>query len=189
MSYGKTKNKITTLLPNKRIENLILVIRGQKVILDRDLADLYQVRTKRLNEQVKRNIKRFPEDFMFQLTEAEKIEVVANCDHLQILKFSPQFPYVFTEQGVAMLSSVLNSDRAILMNIQIMRAFTKLREMMIFHKEFAGKMEDLESKFTDHDKKITVIFDAIRQLLEKPEKLVKKKGPIGFIVKGKNDNK
>lgn len=116
------------LVTIERIEAKIILIRGQKVMLDRDLAELYGVPTKRLNEQVKRNIKRFPEDFMFQLTKEEKIELVANCDHLRPLKYSTQLPYVFTEQGVAMLSSVLNSERAILVNIQIMRTFTPLEQ-------------------------------------------------------------
>ncbi len=100
---------MSNLIPTQIIENKILFIRGKKIILDRDIAGLYGVPTKRLNEQVKRNIKRFPDDFMFQLTKEEKNEVVAICDHLKPLKYSPQLPYAFTEQGVAMLSSVLNS--------------------------------------------------------------------------------
>ena len=118
-------------------------------MLDSDLALLYGVRTKRLNEQVKRNKKRFPEDFIFQLTLKEKEEVVAICDHLKALKFSPQLPYAFTEQGVAMLSGALNSDRAIRVNIQIMRAFTKLREILLTHKDLAVKIEALEKKYSE----------------------------------------
>ena len=114
------------LIIQNEIERIIIQIRNKKVILDLDLAILYGVQTKRLNESVKRNIKRFPEDFMFQLTTSEKAEVVANCDHLKVLKFSHVLPYAFTEQGIAMLSSVLNSDKAIEVNIQIMRTFTKL---------------------------------------------------------------
>ena len=146
------------------IATKILEIRGKRVMLDRDLAQLYGVGTKRLNEQVRRNRGRFPEDFMFRLTEDEKEKVVAICDHLKSLKFSYQLPYVFAEQGVAMLSSVLNSERAIKVNIQIMRAFVKLKA--------------LERKYVNHDKKIKAIFDAIKKLLE--TKVGERKRRIGF---------
>jgi hypothetical protein len=147
-------------------------------MLDSDLAKLYGVQTKRLNEQVKRNNKRFPGDFMFQLTRTETDKVVANCDHLKLIKFSYQLPYVFTEQGVAMLSSVLNSERAIQVNIMIMRAFTKLKEILLTHKDLATKLEALERKYANHDKKIQDIFEAIRQLLQPLP--VDKKRKIGF---------
>jgi len=156
----------------------ILEIRGKKVMLDNDLALIYGVKTKRLNEQVKRNLKRFPKDFMFQLTFKEKQEVVAICDHLKILKFSSQLPYAFTEQGIAMLSSVLNSDRAIQVNILIMRAFVKLREILLTHKDLTRKIEILESQYADHDYKIKIIFEAIKKLLEPPP--VPEKPKIGF---------
>ncbi|MBU0479038.1 ORF6N domain-containing protein [bacterium] len=165
-----------SLALQKTIENKIFLIRNKKVMLDRDLALLYEVPTKRLNEQVKRNTERFPEDFMFQLTKREKAEVVANCDRLKTLKFSPQLPYAFTEQGVAMLSSVLNSKRAIQVNIQIMRTFTKLREILATHKDLQRKIEDMESKY---DKQFNIVFEAIRQLLEPPPE--KSKGRIGFV--------
>jgi hypothetical protein len=126
------------------IERRIHLIRGQKVMIDSDLAELYQVPTKRLNEQVKRNICRFPNNFMFRLTIDEKKKVVANCDHLLILRFSHQLPYVFTELGVAMLSSVLNSDKAVQMNVFIMRAFVKLRRMIANNKDLANKVDKLE---------------------------------------------
>ena len=132
-------------------------------MVDADLAELYMVPTKRLNEQVKRNIKRFPEDFIFQLTHREKKEVVANCDHLQLLKYSPQLPYVFTEQGVAMLSSVLNSDRAILVNIQIMRAFVSLRRVGLTYAGLKHRIEDMEKKY---DKQFGIVFKAIKKLME-----------------------
>ena len=128
------------------ISTKILLIRGKKVMLDRDLAYLYAVSTKGLNQAVKRNIERFPEDFMFQLTPTEKKEVVTICDHLKVLKFSPQCPYVFTEQGVAMLSSVLRSKRAIQVNIIIIRAFVKLRQILSMNKELAHKLAELERK-------------------------------------------
>ena len=168
---------MTSLALQKTIEQKILLIRGKKVMLDKDLAMLYEVPTKRLNEQVKRNSERFPEDFMFQLTKREKAEVVANCDHLKTLKFSPQLPYAFTEQGVAMLSSVLNSKRAIMANIQIMRTFTKIRELLATHKDLQRKIEDMESKY---DQQFKTVFEAIRQLLEPPPAPEKSKGRIGF---------
>ena len=116
-----------SLIPQEAIENKILILRSKKVMLDRDLAILYGVETKRLNEQVKRNIKRFPDHFMFQLTKEEKDELVANCDRFKILKHSTSLPYAFTEHGVAMLSSVLNSERAIQVSIQIINVFIKMR--------------------------------------------------------------
>jgi hypothetical protein len=122
--------KDSIIIPEEVIMSKILVIRKLKVMIDSDLAELYGVATKRLNEQVKRNIHRFPEDFMFQLTEQEKQEVVANCDHLKRLRFSPSLPYVFTEYGAVMLASVLNNDRAIQMNIIIVRVFIKLLRLM-----------------------------------------------------------
>ena len=149
------------------ITDKILVLRGRKVMLDKDLASLYGVSTKRLNEQVKRNIKRFPSDFMFQLTRSEKIELVANCDRFSTLKHSSVMPYAFSEQGVAMLSSVLNSERAILVNIQIMRAFTQLRRMLLTNHDLRRKIAEMEKKY---DKQFSVVFDAIRQLLTPPEK-------------------
>ena len=168
---------MTSIVLQEKIEKKIFLIRGKKVMLDKDLAILYEVPTKRLNEQVKRNSERFPEDFMFQLTKREKAEVVANCDHLKTLKFSPQLPYAFTEQGVAMLSSVLNSKRAVMVNIQIMRTFTKIRELLVTHKDLQRKIEDMESKY---DEQFKIVFEAIRQLLEPPPVPEKPKGRIGF---------
>ncbi len=160
------------------IATRIFEVKGKKIMIDRDLAFLYGVPTKRLNEQVKRNIRRFPEDFMFQLTKDEKERLVANCDHLKALTFSYRLPYAFTEQGVAMLSSVLNSERAIQVNIMIMRAFTKLKELLLTHKDLAIKLEALEKKYAEHDEKIQAIFSAIKQLLEPP--LQEPKRRIGF---------
>lgn len=157
------------------ITSKIFFLRGKKVLLDSDLALLYGVRTKRLNEQVKRNKKRFPEDFMFQLTLQEKEEVVANCDHLKALKFSPQLPYAFTEQGVAMLSGILNSDRAIKVNIQIMRTFIQLKRMLLTNVGLRRKIEEMENKY---DKQFAIVFQAIKQLLEPPPK--KERKIIGF---------
>jgi hypothetical protein len=166
--------KQISIIPSERIEGIILFIRRHKVMLDVDLASLYGVTTKRLNEQVKRNKDRFPEDFMFQLTEEEKSELVANCDHLKRLKFSPYLPYVFTEHGAVMLASVLNSEIAVKASIQVVRAFVRLREMIVTHKELARKLESLEKKY---DTQFKVVFDAIRQLMSEE---TKPKPRIGF---------
>ena len=163
------------------IENKILIIRGQKVMLDRDIANLYNIATRELNKAVSRNRARFPSDFMFQLTKNEFVN----------LKFqfgtsswggTRKLPYAFTEQGVAMLSSVLRSERAVQVNIQIMRVFVKLREIIATHKELAQKLKELELKIETHDENITAIFEAINQLLA-PEENPKRK--IGFDVKEK----
>jgi hypothetical protein len=169
------KKKI--LVPYETIERSILILRSEKVILDADLALFYGVTTKRLNEQVKRNIERFPNDFMFQLTKPEKEEVVANCDHLKNLKYSPNLPYAFTEHGVIMAATVLNSSVAIEASIFVVRAFVKFREIISAHKELTKKLKQLEKKIAGHDDDIQVIFEAIKQLMIPPEK---KKRKIGF---------
>ena len=162
------------LLPQEIVESKILLLRGKKVMLDMNLAMLYGVTTSNLNKAVNRNLERFPEDFMLQLT----------TDEFKNLKFhfgisswggTRKLPYAFTENGVAMLSSVLNSERAITVNIQIMRTFTKLREMLATHKDLARKIEDMEKKY---DYQFKAVFDAIKQLLEPP---VKSKGKVGFL--------
>jgi len=152
----------TPSILNNKIERAILFIRGQKVMLDIDLADMYGVKTKRLNEQVKRNINRFPSDFMFQLSDEEKQEVVANCDHLNRLKFSPSNPYAFTEHGALMLASVLNSPLAIETSVLIVRAFVKLREILSSNSVLAKKIAELE---TMYDKQFKVVFQALRALM------------------------
>ena len=136
----------TSLLLQPRIEHQILVIRGQKVMLDADLAALYGVQTKRLNEQVKRNIERFPVDFMFQLNEVEKAEVVANCDHLAKLKFSKSLPFAFTEHGAIQAANVLASTQAVEMGIYIVRAFVQLRQATSLHADLAKRLTELEEK-------------------------------------------
>ncbi len=152
----------------------ILTIRGHRVILGVDLAALYGVSTKRLNEQVKRNRERFPQDFVFQLTAKEKAEVVANCDHLKKLKFSPVRPYAFTEHGAIMAANVLNSSRAITMSVEVVRAFVRLRNMTLSVEELARKVNSLEKKY---DSQFKIIFDAVRQLMTPPEPPHRK---IGF---------
>lgn len=155
----------------------IFEVRGKKVMLDVDLARLYGVETKYLIRQVKRNIKRFPLDFMYQLC-SQEVENL-RCQNVTSSWGGRRYlPYVFTEQGVAMLSSVLNSERAIQVNIMIMRAFTKLREIILTHKDLSIKIGALEKKYAEHDENIKLIFEAIKQLLEPPS--APKKPSIGF---------
>ena len=163
------------------IKEKILCIRGHRVLLDRDLAQLYGVTTKVLNQAVKRNIRRFPDDFMFRLTESETRELVTVCDRFKRLKHSVAMPAAFTEQGIAMLSSVLSGERAIQVNIAIMRAFVELRKIMNFHKNLVYKLNQLERKIGKHDAKIRAIFEAIQQLISVPDK---PKRQIGFHKAG-----
>lgn len=162
------------LLPIETVTDKIFLIRGHKVILDRDLAALYGVPTKRLNEQVRRNLERFPADFLIELTALEKEEVVAKCDHLASLKFSPVLPLAFTEHGALMAASVLKSPRAVDVSIYVVSAFVKLRQMLATHVELKRKIEEMESKY---DEQFQIVFEALRQLLTDDEKPKKK---IGF---------
>jgi hypothetical protein len=163
------------LVPIERVERSILILRGEKVILDSDLADLYGVTTKRLNEQVRRNRGRFPQDFMFQLTAKEKEEVVANCDHLARLKYSPVRPLAFTEHGALMAANVLSSPRAITASVMVVRAFVRLRQLLATHVELKRKLDDLEKKY---DAQFQQVFVAIRALMAPLNQPVK--GRIGF---------
>jgi hypothetical protein len=185
------KPVVAALNVTAHIARQILVIRGQKVMIDADLAALYDVPTKRLNEQVKRNPGRFPGDFVFALTRAERDEVVANCDHLQRLKFSPTMPFAFTEHGALMAASVLNTPRAVEVSLYVVRAFVRLRETLAAHKGLAAKLEELEQKAEAlalrHDTlaantraQLRQVFEAIRELMSPPEP---KRRPIGFITR------
>ncbi len=165
-------------IPAERIEKAILLIRGQKVMLDSDLAALYGVETRVLKQAVRRNRKRFPSDFMFELTKEENRSLRSQNVILEPGRYSKYLPFAFTEQGVAMLSSILNSERAIEVNIAIMRVFVRLREMMATHKELAFKLIELEERLEGHDEQIQNIFEAIRQLTTPPERERKK---IGFV--------
>lgn len=152
-------------------------------MLDVDLAEIYGVKTKRLNEQVKRNILRFPSDFMFQLSEEEKEEVVAKCDHLSKLKFSVSNPYAFTEHGALMLASVINSVLAIETSVLIVRAFVKLRELLSTNAELSKKIMELETRY---DKQFKVVFEALRALMAEPQKT--DRPLIGYkVTPGKRD--
>ena len=159
---------MTSLISIERVEQKVLLIRGEKVLLDSDLAELYGVETKAFNRAVKRNRERFPEDFAFQLTENEYEALRCQNGTSKEKGGRRYLPYVFTEQGVAMLSGVLNSKRAILVNVAIMRTFVKLRKMIASHKDLAQKLLQIEKKY-DHQFKI--VFDAIRQLMEPPTKI------------------
>ena len=156
-------------VPDEIIINKIIVLRDKKVMLDRDLAELYGVTTKRLNEQVKRNLKRFPEDFMFQLTKKEKEEIITHFEHLNVLKFSAVLPFVFTEHGAVMLASVLNSDKAIEVNIQIVRVFTSIRQALSDNTELRLEIEKIKKKTENNTKNIEVVFQYLDELLEKKE--------------------
>ena len=154
-------------LPAQNIESRILTIRGQKVILDADLALIYGVPTKRLNEQVKRNAKRFPDDFVFQLTAAEKSELVANCDHLARLKFSPVLPLAFTENGAVMSANILNSPQAVRMSVFVVRAFVKMRELLTGTRELAAELRKLEARLTARlDGHETAIFEVLQRVMD-----------------------
>ena len=171
--------KITNpmLIPDEVVLNKIYFIRGHKVMLDEDLAELYQVETKRLNEQVKRNMLRFPKDFMFQLT-GQEFENLKSQIATSSWGGRRKLPFAFTEQGVAMLSSVLNSEIAINVNIQIIRVFTKMRQLFLTHKDILLQLEKIEQKLTNHDDDIALIFEYLKQLLNPPQTPRRK---IGFI--------
>lgn len=188
-----SKQKSIIILPVERIIGKIFWIRGKKVMFDRDLAALYGVEPRALNQAVDRNKKRFPADFMFKLTKEEmeiwKSQIVISDDDLFLRsqsvilekgrgRYSKYLPSVFTEQGVAMLSSVLHSERAIQVNIQIMRTFTKLREMLATHKELREKIEKMEQKY---DKRFKIVFEVIKKLLNKDDE--KEVGKLGFQIR------
>jgi len=177
MSKAKSKGG-TSLVPAGRIENGILQIRGQAVMLDQELAELYGVSTKSLVQGVKRNLERFPNDFMFQLSAAEFKNLRS--------QFVPSSwggrrypPYAFTEQGVAMLASVLRSQRAVAVSIEIVRVFVRLRRLLASHEELARKLATLESRMTEHDERFAVVFDAIREIIA-GERSRSRKAPIGY---------
>jgi phage regulator Rha-like protein len=176
-------NFSTSLVHPEQIEQAVLLIRGRRVILDRDLAALYGVDTKQLKRAVRRNINRFPEDFMFQLTDIEAQSYACSRCQIGTLKRGQNIkylPYAFTQEGVAMLSSVLNSPRAVQVNIAIMRVFVRLRETLALHRELAQKLDELERKIEAHDDSIRELFAAIRELAAVPEKPDRE---IGFHVR------
>jgi hypothetical protein len=164
------KEKENSMIPDEIITNKIYLIRNQKVMLDRDLAELYQVETKRLKEAVRRNLSRFPEDFMFELTKKEfenwRTQFATSNSDKMGLRYAPM---VFTEQGVAMLSSVLNSERAIAVNIKIIRIFTKMRQLLSDNLSLQLEIENIKKKLTDNSKNIELVFNYLDELIEKKE--------------------
>ena len=163
-----------SIVPNEIIMSKILLIRNQKVMIDRDLAELYGTTTKKLNQQVKRNINRFPEHFMFELTELEKEYVVTNCDHLKKLKFSSSLPFVFTEHGTMMLATVINSEQAVETSIRIIEIFVKMREFIAENINLKLDIEDIKKKLSNHDKNIELVFNYLDELMEKQDSKVER---------------
>jgi hypothetical protein len=164
----------------RKIESRILLVRGEKILIDADLADLYGVSTKRLNEQVTRNRDRFPADFVFRLTSAEKEKVVANCDHLGNLKYSPTMPRAFTEHGAIMAAMVLKSDLAVQMSVFVVRAFVRLRQVLMESETLRQRMEAVEKRLSTHDSDIRALVVAVRKLLGPSP--VPPKRQIGFRI-------
>ena len=165
--------------PTEHIASRILVVRGQRVIIDADLAILYGVTTRQLNQQVKRNPARFPADLAFRLRAEEKEEVVTKCDHLRRLKYSPALPLVFTEHGALMAASVLNSQMAVEVGLFVVRAFVRMREIVASHRELARRLDELERKVGAHDRAVGQILGAIRELTQPPDGPRRRR--IGFL--------
>jgi hypothetical protein len=163
-------------MPARPLETRIILVRGERVMIDADLAAVYGVPTKALNQAVKRNPRRFPADFAFRLSAAEKSEVVTNCDHLARLRFASARPYAFTEHGAIMAANVLSSRRAVELSVEVVRAFARLREMVASHKDLAKRLDELESRY---DRQFKAVFDAIRELMRQPDPKMKRK--IGFV--------
>ncbi len=170
---------MSNLIPAGMIEKCIFFIRGEKVMIDHDLAELYQVPTKALNRAVRRNIERFPERYMFQLTKEERDELVTNWHRFETLKHSTSYPMAFTEHGVSMLASVLKSKRAVQVSIQIIDTFVALRKMFSENKELARKLAVLEKKY---DSQFKIVFDAIRELMQRT--MPRQTRVIGFLARG-----
>lgn len=171
------KNEI---IPVEFIEEIILLIREHRVIIDRDLAALYGVTTKAFNQAVKRNEKKFPKDFRFQLNKDEKNELVTNCDRFKALKHSSSMPYAFTEHGALMAANILNSERASAVSVYVIRAFVRLRQMIVGNHELCKKLGEMERRLDNHEEHIAGLLKAIDYLLAEPEP--KTKGRIGFIL-------
>src|SRR4030095_1715296 len=170
--------KSMEVIADVQIESLIVTIRGHKVLLDRDLAALYEVETKALNRAIARHAERFPEDFVFRLTGAEKADLIASQPRFQPIKFASALPHAFTEHGAIMAASVLNSPRAVEVSVFVVRTFVKLRQLLTTHRELAHKVAELERRLGDHDEAIRGIVAAIKQLMEPPPAPPKRK--IGF---------
>ena len=160
------------------IESFILTVRGRKVMIDADLAAVYGVETRALNQAVKRNADRFPEDFIFQLNRKEKSEVITNCDHLRGLKFAKSLPFAFTEHGAIMAATVLNSKQAVTMSVFVVRAFIQMREHLVFNREIVKRLMQIDKTLLDHDAGLRDIYRKLRPLLQPPPEPPKRR--IGF---------
>ena len=171
------------LIPIERIESKIIIIRGQKVLLDRDLADLYGVSTKVFNQAVKRNQSRFPQNFRIQLTKEDKYELVTNCDRFEKLKYSTSLPYAFTEHGALMSANVLNSEKAIKVSILIIEAFIRMREMILDNVQMAARLDDMEDRLGSQEFQALAIIDQLRKIREDVRPSKKNMAKIGFRVK------
>ena len=172
-----TSKNVDLFIADEVVISKICILRGKKAMIDVDLAELYGVATKRLNEQVKRNLKRFPEDFMFQLSNEEKEKLLDDYPHLNNLKYSSNLPYAFTEHGAVMLASVLNSDRAIEVNVQIVRIFTRMCQLLLINKDILLALEKVEKRVDQHGGDIQLIFKYLKELLSPPTVPLRK---IGF---------
>jgi hypothetical protein len=182
---GKDTQTNAIEIPDEVLLNKIYLIRGQKVMLDSDLAELYEVKTKRLKEQVRRNKERFPEDFMFELTAEEYQQIKNQFGQAGRGEHSKYAPFAFTEHGVLMLSSVLSSDRAIKVNIHVMRIYVRIREMMMLNKDILHRLESIERKLTGHDNQIMVVFEYLKQFEEAKQQELEQKNrsKIGYKTK------
>jgi hypothetical protein len=182
MPAKKRGSRSTSLVPVERVQRSILVVRGYKVLLDRDLSEIYAVPVKQLNQAVRRNIDRFPPDFMFQLTWEESRGLRSQIVTLEPGKHLRYRPFAFTEHGAVMLASVLNSPVAVQASIAVVRAFVRLRELLSSNEQFRRKLDDIEQRLSDHDEKLGVAFDAIRQLMDESEEAEAGKGKprIGY---------
>ncbi len=163
----------------KPLESLILNIRGRKVLIDADLAAIYGVETRTLNQAVKRNAERFPEDFIFQLSAAEKSEVITNCDHLARLKFAKSLPFAFTEHGAIMAASVLNSREAVAMSVYVVRAFIRVREQLVVNAAILKRLAEIDKSLLQHDSALRDIYHKLLPLLQPPPDTPKRR--IGFV--------
>ena len=187
MSRGQIWKLHTSMRPDLEAaaERAILMVRGDRVMLDADLAELYGVTTKALNQAVRRNERRFPPDFMFRLTKAEKKKVVTNCDHLRRIRFSPVLPHAFTEHGAIMAANILNSERAVEASVYVVRAFVRLRQLLATNAELARRLDALEAKIGRHDEQLLAVIQAIRELMEPPPESPRKW--IGYAAEADAD--
>lgn len=184
MPHDAMREEADPMKHSKPLESLILTIRGHKVMVDADLASLYGVETRTLNQAVKRNANRFPKDFMFRLTSGEKSEVITNCDHLRRLKFAKSLPFAFTEHGAIMAATVLNSPRAVSMSVFVVRAFILMREHIAANAAILKRLAEIDRTLLQHDTALLDLYEKLLPLLQPPPDQPKRR--IGFHSKGKS---